>query len=254
MIIQVKNLTFAYNNVSVLQNITFNVNSGDFIGIVGPNGSGKSTLLRNLDGILKPIHGTILLENQNLSDLSRREIAKIIGYVPQREVNIFPTTVFEAVLMGRKPHIKWTETKKDKKIVAQILERLHLGEFAIRDHNKLSGGERQKVYIARALVQEPKILLLDEPTANLDLKHQIEVLDLIFDAKKTGVTVIIAIHDLNLALRYCDKLIILDQGQIFASGGREILTEENIEKVYGVKVSVIKKGNQYFIIPDAILK
>ncbi len=254
MIIQVENLTFAYNNVSVLQNITFNVKSGDFIGIVGPNGSGKTTLLRNLDGILKPVHGTILLENQNLNDLSRREIAKIIGYVPQREIGIFPTTVFEAVLMGRKPHIKWTETKKDKKIVAQTLERLHLGKFTIRDLNDLSGGERQKVYIARALVQEPKILLLDEPTANLDLKHQIEVLDLIFDAKKTGVTVIIAIHDLNLALRYCNKLIILDQGQIFASGGKEILTEENIEKVYGVKVSIIQKGDQCFIIPDTTLK
>ena len=254
MIIQVKNLSFAYNHAPVLQNITFSVDAGDFIGILGPNGSGKSTLLRNLDRILTPVNGTILLDNQDLNDFSRRDIAKIIGYVPQREDNIFPTTVFEAVLMGRKPYIKWTETKKDKKIVAQTLEQLHLGEFALRDLSQLSGGERQKVYIARAIVQEPKILLLDEPTANLDLKHQIEVLDLIFDAKKAGVTIIIAIHDLNLALRYCDKFIILDQGKIFASGGKEILTEENIEKVYGVKVSMIQNGDQCFIIPDTSLK
>ncbi|MFW9987550.1 MAG: ABC transporter ATP-binding protein [Candidatus Odinarchaeota archaeon] len=250
MILKVQGLNFAYNSIPILKDITFKIKKGEFLGIVGPNGSGKSTLLRNLDGILKPQEGKILIENINQKDMHRREIAKKIGYVPQKEGNIFPTTVFETVLLGRKPHITWIENKEDKKIVANTLERLELGNFALRDINQLSGGERQKVYIARALVQQPKILLLDEPTANLDLKHQIEVLDLLLEAKKKGVTIIIAIHDLNLALKYCDKIIILNKGDIFASGGKEILSKENIETVYGIKVSIIQRGERIFIIPE----
>lgn len=253
MILEVQGLKFAYNSIPILKDISFTIKKGEFVGIVGPNGSGKSTLLRNLDGILKPHSGTILVENINQKELNRREIAQIIGYVPQREANLFPTTVFETVLMGRKPHITWIESKKDKQIVAETLERLELGEFALRDINELSGGERQKVYIARALVQKPKILLLDEPTANLDLKHQIEVLDLLLETKKEEVTIIIAIHDLNLALKYCDKLIILDKGHIFECGGIEILSKENIEAVYGVKVSIIKNNERFFIIPEESL-
>ena len=250
MILEVQGLNFAYNSNPILKDITFNVNKGEFLGIVGPNGSGKSTLLRNLDGILKPQAGEILIEKKNQKDMHRREIAKKIGYVAQKEGAIFPTTVFETVLMGRKPHITWTETKEDKKIVAETLERLELGNFALRDINQLSGGERQKVYIARALVQQPKILLLDEPTANLDLKHQIEVLDLLYETKRNGVAIIIAIHDINLALKYCDKILILNKGVIFASGGKEILSKENIEIVYGVKVSIIQRGDRIFIMPE----
>ena len=250
MILKVDRLNFSYNSVPILKNITFEVNHGEFLGIVGPNGSGKTTLLRNIDGILKPNEGSILIDNLNQKELSRKEIARLIGYVSQREANIFPTTVFETVLMGRKPHITWTETKEDKKIVAQTLERLNLGDFALRDMNQLSGGERQKVYIARALVQQPKILLLDEPTANLDLRHQIEVLDLLLNTKnEKGVTVIIAIHDLNLALKYCNKLIILDKGTIFNTGGKEILNKDTIQKVYGVKIKIIEQEGQKFIVP-----
>lgn len=254
MILEVNELNFSYYGVPILKNIDFKLNKGEFLGIVGPNGSGKSTLLRNIDGILKPQQGSIFIDNQNQEDLNRKEIAKVIGYVPQREANIFPTTVFETVLMGRKPHIKWTETEQDTRIVAQTLECLNLGEFSLRDVNQLSGGERQKVYVARALVQEPKILLLDEPTANLDLKHQIEVLDLLLNTqKREDTTIIIAIHDLNLALKYCDRLIILKEGKIFASGGREILTKENIEAVYDVKVRIIEQEGKKFIMPFGAL-
>lgn len=249
MIIQVENLNFTYNKTPVLNDISFNLKEGEFLGIVGPNGSGKTTLLRNLDGILKPKSGAIFIDSRNQEQMSRLDIAKVIGYVSQKEVNIFPTTVFETVLMGRKPHIKWMETKNDKAIVARMLDKLNLGDYSLRDINQLSGGERQKVYIARALVQDPKILLLDEPTANLDLKHQLEVLDLLLETKKKGVGIIIAIHDLNLALRYCDKFIILHYGKIFASGGQEVINKENIEAVYGVKVEVLKKEGAKYIIP-----
>ncbi len=250
MILNVQGLNFAYNSVPILKNLSFQVNKGEFLGVVGPNGSGKSTLLKNLDRILKPQAGVIFIDNNDQKEMHRREIAKKIGYVPQREGNIFPTTVFETVLMGRKPHINWTESKEDKKIVAETLERLKLGKFALRDISQLSGGERQKVYIARALVQKPKILLLDEPTANLDLKHQIEVLNLLLETKRGGITIIVAIHDLNLALKYCDKIIILNEGKIFAKGGKEILSKENIEIVYGIKVSMIQRGNRIFIMPE----
>ncbi len=249
MILSAKNVNFSYNKLPVLIDISFGLEEGEFLGIVGPNGSGKSTLLRNIDKILHPKNGTIFIQNQNQKDLSREEIAKLIGYVPQNDNNVFSTTVFEFILMGRKPHIKWMETKEDKEIVAHMIEKLSLGDFALRDINQLSGGERQKVSIARALVQTPKILLLDEPTANLDLKHQLEVLDLLLETKENGVSIIIAIHDLNLALRYCDKFIILNQGQVFASGGQEIISKENIETVYGVKVEVLEKEGMKFIIP-----
>ena len=249
MIIEVQEVDFAYNKAPVLQDISFNLEEGEFLGIVGPNGSGKSTLLRNLDGILTPKKGAVYIDSRDQKEMSRLDIAKLIGYVPQKEGDMFPITVFETVLMGRKPHIKWMETKEDKAIVARMLEKLGLGPFAMRDINQLSGGERQKVYIARALVQQPKILLLDEPTANLDLKHQIEVLDLLLETKKKGVAIIIAIHDLNLALRYCDKFMILHQGKVFASGGEEVINKKNIETVYGVKVEVLEKAGQKFIIP-----
>jgi iron complex transport system ATP-binding protein len=249
VILRAKNVNFSYNKLPVLIDISFVLEEGEFLGIVGPNGSGKSTLLKNIDKILHPKEGTIFIQNQNQKDLNRQEIAKLIGYVPQNDNNIFTTTVFEFVLMGRKPHIKWMETKEDKEIVARMIEKLSLGEFALRDINQLSGGERQKVSIARALVQTPKILLLDEPTANLDLKHQLEVLDLLLETKEKGVSIIIAIHDLNLALRYCDKFIILNQGKVFASGGQEIISKENIETVYGVKVEVLEKDGMKFVIP-----
>ena len=249
MILRAKSINFSYNKIPVLINVSFSLEKGEFLGIVGPNGSGKSTLLKNIDKILQPKGGSILIQNQNQKDLSRQEIAKLIGYVPQKDENVFTTTVFEFVLMGRKPHIKWMETKEDKAIVANMIEKMNLGDFALRDINQLSGGERQKVSIARALVQEPKILLLDEPTANLDLKHQLGVLNLLLETKEKGVSIIIAIHDLNLALRYCDKFIILHQGKVFASGGQEIISKENIETVYGVEVEVIEKDDMKFVIP-----
>ncbi len=251
MILKVEDLSFSYNSTPILNKVNFNVDKGDFVGIIGPNGSGKSTLLKNIDAILKPKQGCIFIENVNQNDMRRKEVAKCIGYVPQKEDITFPMTVFETVLMGRKPHISWKETNEDKEIVSDILERLDLGDFTLRNVCELSGGEAQKVHIARALAQKPSIILLDEPTANLDLKHQIEVLNYLLEIKKKEqVAIVIAIHDLNLALKYCEKLIILNKGKIHACGGKEILSEKNIESVYGVKVSIIKKGNRSYIIPE----
>lgn len=249
-LLKIEDLEFSYGNGLILQNLNLEIDKGEFVAIIGPNGVGKSTLLRLVDGILKPTQGSISLDGKNINQLHRKTIAKKIAYVPQSEVRVFPTTVFDTVLMGRKPHIDWMETKKDKKIVSQVLSELGLGSLALRDVNKLSGGQRQKVFIARALAQEPEMLLLDEPTANLDLKHQIEVLNLLKNQIDNGISVVIAIHDLNLALKYCDRIIVLFNKGIYVDGNKQIIDEEIIEKVYGVKVLMIEKGDRIFIIPE----
>ncbi|TXT57237.1 MAG: ABC transporter related protein [Promethearchaeota archaeon] len=249
-LLKIEDLEFSYGNGLILQNLNLEIDKGEFVAIIGPNGVGKSTLLRLFDGILKPTQGSISLDGRNINQLHRKAIAKKIAYVPQSEVRVFPTTVYDTVLMGRKPHIDWMETKKDKKIVSQVLSELGLGSLALRDVNKLSGGQRQKVFIARALAQEPEMLLLDEPTANLDLKHQIEVLNLLKNQIDNGISVVIAIHDLNLALKYCDRIIVLFDKGIYVDGNKQIIDEEIIEKVYGVKVLMIEKGDRVFIIPE----
>ncbi len=251
--IEIKNLSFAYNGGLVLKNLNHTFNKGELISIVGPNGSGKSTLIKCLDGLLKYKEGEIFLDGVNLSSMKAEEIAKIIAYVPQTESNTFPSTVFDTILMGRKPHINWSPSKRDFEIVSEVIQLLDLNDISLKYINKLSGGQRQRVFIARALAQEPQVLLMDEPTANLDLKHQLEVLKILKNLSKKGITVIIAIHDLNLALQYCDQFILLNNGEIFSSGGKEIISHENIELLYGIKVDIIRQNGNCFIVPNAKL-
>ncbi len=249
--ISVDNLDFAYNGSLVLKNISHSFDEGKLISIVGPNGSGKSTLLKCLNRILEPKNGSILLEEKNLKNFKSQELAKKIAYVPQSEQFIFPITVFDTVLMGRKPHIQWSPGKKDIMITSQMIEQFDLKDISLKSVNKLSGGQRQRVFIARALAQEPQILLLDEPTANLDLKHQLEVLKILKKLSVQGITVIIAIHDLNLALQYSDDFVLLKEGAIFAKGGKEIISNENIEKLYDIKVNIIRENGNFIIVPKA---
>ncbi len=250
MKLEINNIKFSYNSTPVLDHVTLKLGCGEVLAVVGPNGSGKSTLLKCIDQILKPQHGAIMINDKCIKDYKKEDIAKKLGYVPQGNGSSFPTTVFDTILLGRKPHIRWGPTTKDLKIVSKIIDTLHLEDFVLRDINELSGGQRQKVIIGRALAQEPSILLLDEPTANLDLKHQLEVLKLVREQTSHGVSAIIAIHDLNLALRYSDKIVMLDKGKVFAAGGLEVLTPENIESVYDVKVRVIKDSGRILVIPE----
>ena len=249
---QIKDLTFSYNSKKVLNRISFEVEEGEMLFIVGPNGSGKSTLLKCLNGILKG-KGSIYIEDsqtlKDLQNLSKREIAKIIGYVPQRgEINHL--TVFDTILLGRRPHIGWNIEQRDIEIVKKVLKLLNLERLSFRRLTQLSGGELQMVTIARALAQEPKILLLDEPTNNLDLKNQIEVMRILCRiAKKEGISVITAMHDLNLASLYADRIIMLKDSKIMAIGGVEVLTTENIRRVYGIRVSVLQHDGKPLILP-----
>ena len=250
MKLKIDNIKFSYNSTPVLDRVTLKIGCGEVLAIVGPNGSGKSTLLKCIDQILQPQSGAIMIDNNSIRDYKKEEIAQKLGYVPQGNGSSFPTTVFDTILLGRKPHIRWAPTSKDLKIVSKVIDKLDLEDLVLRDINELSGGQRQKVIIGRALAQEPSILLLDEPTSNLDLKHQLEVLKLVRDQADHGVSAIIAIHDLNLALRYSDKIVMLDKGKVFAAGGLEVLTPENIESVYDVKVRVIKASGRLLVIPE----
>lgn len=246
----IKDLTFAYKSKKVLNKVNFKVKPGEMIFIIGPNGSGKSTLLKCLNRILKP-EGAVYIDGKELGEISRGEIAKLIGYVPQRgEINHL--TVFDTILLGRRPHIKWDVSERDVKIVKKVIRLLDMEELSFRRLTELSGGELQKVIIARALAQEPKILLLDEPTNNLDLKNQVEIMRLIRKiVKEQKISAIITMHDLNIASRYADKLIMLKDGKIVSYGGVEILNPENIEIVYGIKVSVINhNGRPLIVLPD----
>ena len=249
MILSVDGVEFSYNSRPVLRDVRFAVNRGELFSILGNNGAGKSTLLRCLNRIIRPRAGSILIEKEDLFALPRREVARRVGYVAQRHESA-RVTVFDAVLLGRKPHIRWDATARDLEIVREVLAVLGMEEFSLRYLDELSGGELQKVIIARALAQEPRVLLLDEPTSNLDLKNQFEVLQIVKRAaRERNIAVVVVMHDLNLALRFADKFLLLKNGAVFACGGREVMTPENIAGVYGVPVAVERMADVPVVVP-----
>ncbi|MCW3129175.1 MAG: ABC transporter ATP-binding protein [Methanophagales archaeon] len=249
--LKVKDVEFSYASVPILKNVCIELAASEMLSVVGPNGAGKSTLIRCIDRILKPRHGTILLDERDIKEMHQKEIAKKIGYIPQSASHIFPATVFDTVLMGRRPHIGWRSSEKDTEKVLETLQMLNIEEFAMRDINELSGGQQQKVFIARALTQEPDVLLLDEPTSNLDIRHQLDVMGIIKTiVREKRIAAIMAIHDLNLAARYADKIIMMNSGKIFSAGDPvSVLTPENIKHVYGVESEVMDKRGRPHIIP-----
>jgi len=247
--IDIKNLAFQYNHTPVLKDVNLSFGAGECVAVIGPNGAGKSTLLQCINRILEPTGGSIILNDRNISEYSTRDVARKIGYVPQNEKSFVPTRVFCTVIMGRRPYFSFSPGKTDIEKTAGIIELLGLGDISKKDINKLSGGQRQKVYIARALVQEPEILLLDEPTANLDIRHQLEIMSILKEQSQRGTLVIAVIHDLNIALRYADRIVILHEGRVFADGGCEVINDENILKVYGVRSEIYEDKGRRCIIP-----
>ena len=249
MRLRVSDVCFSYPSRTVIEDASFAADKGEVIAILGPNGTGKSTLLKCINHILKPAGGNVMIDGDCIAELTMKERAKKIGYVEQNRT-ITHTTVFSAVLIGRRPYIRWDVSNKDMEIAEQSLHRLGMEDFVLRYLDELSGGELQKVVIARALAQEPQLLLMDEPTSSLDLKNQLEVLQIIRDiTRERNITAIVAMHDLNLALRYADKYIFLSNKTIFAAGGKEVITPENIKAVYGVSVSLAEFENRQVIIP-----
>lgn len=247
--IELKDIRFSYNSTAVIKGISHHFQRGSFTAILGPNGSGKTTLLKLLNNILKPQEGKILLSGKDIRDLTPRQLAKSIGYVPQFQNNMFPATVFDTVLLGRNPYIRWSPGDDDKKITSEILARLHLDDIALKDINQLSGGQRQRVFIARALAQQPQVILLDEPTANLDIRYQHEVFELLGKLSRSGITVIMAIHDLNQALNHCSEFVLMNEGLIAERGDKRIFSEEQLENIYGVRIKIFREEDHTYILP-----
>lgn len=249
--VEVKDVTFTYKPGSrnVLQGIGFALDRNQCVAVLGNNGAGKSTLLKCINGICSPRKGEVTIDGNSVSGMTRNEMARNISYVAQNNISL-NMTVFDAILLGRKPYITWDATLKDMQIVHEIIGQMQLEDFALRSVAELSGGERQKVMLARALAQEPKLLLLDEPTSNLDPRNQHEVLRLVkVIAREHHIAVIIVIHDLNLAIRYCDRFLFLKDARVFAYGGLESMTPENIEEVYQIHVHIIEHGGVPVVIP-----
>lgn len=249
MIFAVDNLRFGYNSHPVLAGVTFTLEKGRLLGVLGVNGAGKSTLLKCLNRILKPQSGTVLLAGTDLLAMQRSEIARRIGYVPQKsaETNL---TVFESVLLGRKPHIRWSAADEDYAVVENVLRQMGLEPLALRPVSELSGGEAQKVLLARALAQTPRVLLLDEPTSNLDVKNQLEVMGRIREVVKSEqLAAVISIHDLNLAVRFADDFVLLKDRRIRHATSRQGLTEEMIGEVYGIDVVIREVGGHPVVVP-----
>ncbi|MDD5504515.1 MAG: ABC transporter ATP-binding protein [Candidatus Omnitrophica bacterium] len=214
--LQVKDIDSGYNDKAVIHSMSFNLDRGEFVGIIGPNGSGKTTLLRTISHIIKPFKGTVLLESQNIHRLSKNVLARRIALAGQNILSVFSFTVEEIVLMGRNPYIGFFghEKKGDLQKVRLVLEQTGLTRVRNKPVHCLSAGEGQRVLIARALAQEAKLLLLDEPTAHLDIGYQTDILDLIKSLQQeSGISVICVLHDLNLASQYCDKLLLIDEGR-----------------------------------------
>lgn len=238
--IEVNSISFRYHENWVLQDVSFRVEKGEFVGVIGPNGSGKTTLLKILYRLLSPQKGEILFDLVPMRKMDRNDIAKRIAVVAQETQLLFPFSVLEMVLMGRSPYLGHLmfESEKDLEIAKKAMEWTKIFPFSERPMDELSGGERKRVFIARALAQEPEVILLDEPTANLDIHHQIDFLDLILTLNRgRGLTMVMASHDMNIASEFCDRLILLQDGRIYKMGTpQEVITKENIESVFGCEV------------------
>jgi iron complex transport system ATP-binding protein len=237
--IEAENVSLAYGRNVVMRDLTFRVSPGEMLGLIGPNGSGKSTIIKAVSHIMRPVSGRILLDGRDLLQIPRSELARLMGVVPQMPLLPSSFTAFEIVLMGRNPHLGMFryEGIKDMEITWQAMAKTATRSLADRRIGELSGGEIQRIVIARVLAQEPKSILLDEPTANLDINHQVEILDLIKNfCRESNLAVMITLHDLNLASQYCDRLLLINRGQVHAQGTPvEVINQQNIREVYGAE-------------------
>ena len=239
--VSARDLSYEVDAETLLDGVTMHAGRGQLVGLIGPNGAGKTTLLRAVSGILRLRDGAIRLDGADLESLSSREIAAGLALVPQVAPYTHGFTSIELVLMGRYPHLGrfQVEGKEDDRIARDAMRLTETEQFAARTLDTLSGGERQRVFVSRALSQQPRVLLLDEPTSNLDVLHQLKVFDLVRRLVDDGLTAIAAIHDLNMAARYCDRLVLLLGGRVLADGTpEEVLTPETIESAFGVRAAV----------------
>ena len=249
MILSVSNVSFRYNSRPVLDDVVFKLGRNELLAILGPNGVGKTTLLKCLNGILKPTAGAIMVEDRDLLQMGQMEIARELAYVAQQgQGGRF--TAFDAILLGRRPHITWRVGKEDIRKVDAIIHALGIDHLSLRHLDEMSGGELQKVSIARALVQEPRILLLDEPTSSLDLKNQQEILSTIRHiVTGHGMAAVMTMHDINSALRFADRVIFMKGGEIFAVTDLKGITPQMVRDVYDIPVTIESVRGYPVVVP-----
>jgi len=237
--LELQSVWLAYGGNVVVKDLTFRVMPGEMVGLIGPNGSGKSTIIKAISRVISLYSGKILLDGKDVFKIPRGDLARLLGVVPQMPLLPSAFTAFEIVLMGRNPHLGLLqyEGARDLAITWQAMEKTATHSLAERRVGELSGGEIQRLVIARVLAQEPQSILLDEPTANLDIRHQVEILDLIKSlCRENNLTVVVALHDLNLASQYCDRLLLINNGRVHAQGTpREVINSRNIKEVYGAE-------------------
>lgn len=248
---EVKNISYHYKGEpEVISQVCFTVEPGQFLAILGNNGVGKSTLLKCFNHILRPDFGQVLLEGEDLLKMSGAEVAKRVAFVSQT-VPSTQMTVHDVVMLGRRPYMKWGFTEADHQIVHEAMHRLGVEDMRGRFLSQLSGGERQKVMLARALAQEPKVLLLDEPTSALDIQNQYQVLKMVRDfCHKDNMIAILVIHDLNLALQFCDRFLLLKDGKVLRQGDRSVLDSAALRQVYGVDASVVELEGRHIVLVE----
>lgn len=254
MILEAQDLRCAYGQRAVLKGVNLKVGSGQIMAVLGGNGAGKSTLLKCLNRILPLVGGEVRLDGMDLARMPRHQIARRIAYLPQRQ-EPDQLTVFDSVLLGRRPHIAWSASRRDHRVVEECLESLGLVHLAWRRMDQLSGGEAQKVALARALAQEPALLLMDEPTSSLDLHNQLEWADLVWSlVRRRGLAAVVALHDLSLALRLADRLALLKNGKVHSDCPVNELDEAAIAQVYGVRVRLTTVEGWPAVVPLGLME
>lgn len=255
MTLEIKGVDFGYDEEHiVLHDINLDIRDPGLYCIIGPNGVGKSTLAKCVSKIVNPLSGEVLINGRNITEMSHREVSEVVGYVPAFSQDVFSLSVVDTIMIGRHNHRHWGSRKKDLEMVYKAMKIMRIRDLADRKFNELSAGQHQKVAIARGLVQETQVLILDEPTANLDVKFQVYVMELLRGiAEKLGIIILTICHDLNVTAKYSHKVIMLERpGKIYAYGSpEEVITAENIEKVYGIKSRVVNEGE--FGVPLVIL-
>ncbi|MBR6870608.1 MAG: ABC transporter ATP-binding protein [Candidatus Methanomethylophilaceae archaeon] len=255
MELKIKDVSFSYSSVPVLHDVSFELGGNELVSILGPNGVGKSTLIHCINKILAPTSGTVLIDGKDVSEIKLKELAKQIGYVPYSANDSFPLSVIDTVMIGRHPHSKWGTLDKDLDIVYDTLRMLGISHLAMRPFNELSAGQHQKVMLARGLVQEPEILLLDEPTSNLDVRHQLDVTKMLKRlSREKNILIVMISHDINIAAKYSDRIILMHKGSVFDMGEpNKVITAENLRTVYGVTAEITKDDDApHVILKDAL--
>jgi iron complex transport system ATP-binding protein len=251
-VLKLENMTFSYGVKKNLEDISFEIKPGEFVAILGKNGSGKTTLMRCINKILKIDSGTITVDDQNVKSLTLEELARLCTTVPADTSLDFSLTVRDFVALGRTPFLKsvWWEDEEDEKIIDQALWDFGITAYADRRLHELSSGERARVLLAKGVVQTPKIMLVDEPSAHLDIKYKVQVMELLKMLSEKGMAILMANHDINLLTRFCDRIILLHEGHIISDGRpEEVITAENIKKVFGIEVEMVTSNGIPYVLP-----